>query len=494
MRRGGRDRDASDNPADASTDSIVDVGGDATGEVASDVSAGDASDFYVRMLPPDGGTMYPTIREALSAANASSAQNCTIHLGAGTYSEGEVFPLVLRNGLSLVGAGPSTNLLGTGPAGVLPPPVPRGSAAANDVAATILVGDAAKASTVAHLSIQSPLANAPGSDGIVCDRGTTAGPGPTPANTLIDDVTLDGFPIGLNVMSSPSPRSGCAARLTRSTVKNGSFGVVAAGWSSGYVQLVSVQLGDGTADGGNVFQNLQENPGALGTGAGLVSLDAVTGVQVVHNTFVGSDQAIWVAQTTASSPSSGMNIENNDIGSMTMSGFRIWGPTVISKLMGNTFHDVTTVPVNAPYVGPALALQSNGTPALPTVVTARGNSFFGNDVGVFVRSSDSIPSATVDFGTSTDPGGNAFRCNASPVPRNNGSGGDVIIALPNAAALHDPPRGQRLGSRSSGRCAERERHHDAGPRDRRPRGRLGGRGAVPGGHSAVSDRRQARRS
>jgi hypothetical protein len=119
-----------------------------------------------------------------------------------------------------------------------------------DVVATIVVGDTTKASTIAHLSLHGPQPAMVGAEAIVCDRGATAAPGPTVANTIIDDVTMDGFPIDLNVTSSfanpGGPRSGCAAQMTASTLSNGWYAVAAAGWTSP-VQLVSVQLGDGTS-------------------------------------------------------------------------------------------------------------------------------------------------------------------------------------------------------------------------------------------------------
>ena len=247
-----------DDAAEGSTEegTIVADSADEPGDNASDegpFDGGNASDFYVGISPPDGGTTYLTIHAALDAANASSAKTRTIHVGPGTYSSGESFPIFLRDGVSLVGSGASTILSGVGPAGISPPTgLPATSAMSNitstDVVATIVVGDATKASTIAHLTLHGPQPAMVGAEAIVCDRGATAAPGPTVANTVIDDVTIDGFPIDLNVTSSfpipGRPRSGCAAQMIASTLSNGWYAVVAAGWTSP-VQLVSVQLGDG---------------------------------------------------------------------------------------------------------------------------------------------------------------------------------------------------------------------------------------------------------
>jgi hypothetical protein len=456
----GSDKDGSD-PADARFDVVdLDVVSDVReAETGSGLPVQDAgadgpvgtADFYVGLPPPDGGLTYATIGDALSAANASLAAIRTIHLAAGTYSVNETFPLVLR-GVSLVGAGPSTIVTGVGSLGISPPPLPS-PVASHSVTAAIVVGDATERSTIAHLSLRAPEQSLTGSEGIVCDRSDTASAGPTVPNTLIDDVTIDGFEIALNVTASQvaTGESGCAVRITNSVLENGAFGVVAAGSYSSF-QLVSVAIGDGTADAGNVLQNFHDAPGSIGAGAGFTALDWVTGVNVTGNTFSESDQGIWVIQSAVSSPSSGMTIARNDIGSMDNSGIELWGPILVDAFVGNTVHDSPSPGGSSSFLGAGLVLQSNGTAMLPSVQLAQHNSFVGSDVGVFVRSNESnIANVKVNFGTSQDPGGNVFRCNYSEVTRTDGNGGDVLVHLPGATNVvlpfegntwdHAPPSG-----------------------------------------------------
>src|SRR5262249_51237019 len=78
------------------------------------------SDFYVdanASATPTGsqGCPYKTISDALAVAGSSQSATRTIHLAAGTYSTNEIFPIVVRNGISLVGAGAaSTTIQGEG--------------------------------------------------------------------------------------------------------------------------------------------------------------------------------------------------------------------------------------------------------------------------------------------------------------------------------------------------------------------------------------------
>ncbi len=430
--------DSSDGPDNAVMSDVA----DAEAEAAPNDGGADGSttsDFYVGVSPPDGGATYLTIHAALDAANASSAQARTIHVGPGTYSTGESFPIVLRNGVSLIGSGASTILSGVGPAGIAPPEgLPTTSSmtgiSSTDVVSTFVIGDAVKASTIARLTIHGPQPVMVGAEAIVCDRGSTNAPGPTVANTFIDDVTIDGFPIDLNVTSAPvtgRPRTGCAAQVTASTLSNGWYAVVAAGWASP-LQLVSVQLGDGTVDGGNSFQNFHDVDGNVGNGAALELLDRVTGARVFGNRISASDMGISVIQGVASDTASGIDIEQNDIGPIDNAGILLDGPTIVSKLVGNTVHDVATPVTGAYFLGCGLILQTNGTPVLPILQLARNNTFFGNDVGVFVRSQEDAPAVSNDFGTAGSAGRNTFRCNASPTQRSSGYGGDVLVELPGA--------------------------------------------------------------
>jgi hypothetical protein len=211
---------------------------------------------------------------------------------------------------------------------------------------------------------------------------------------------------------------------------------------------VSVQVGD-LLGGGNTFTNFHapSSSSLFMNGAGVAAGQAATGIVVNGNHFLQksqyiSDWGVWVAHT-GPYEEPGFDIEGNDFGPLSNGGVALSGPVVVDKLIDNSFHDnsMQLLPQWG-WLGVGLLLSADATPSLtplPVVQRARGNIFFGNDIGVEIRSGttpvvvDAGPGS--DFGSATDPGNNTFRCN-SGLPSllvGGGPGADVFSMFYSAA-------------------------------------------------------------
>jgi len=418
------------------------------------------TDFYVDQSADAATCTFRTIADALVVAKASNAPTKTIHLAQGTYSggTGESFPIELRDGISLVGAGAGRSVLvGTGPVSTRPPSNAFGSLTGSLLTyGTLVVGEATKAVAISGLSILPNASPFAGTEAIICDRGNAAPSAPKP-NTTIRDISISGFEVGIRVTWSSPPSSGCNAFVSASVFENGRFGVVADGLmdqSGVSPQFVSVQLGDGTPDGGNAFRNLSindPNVPAYFNGAGLTLSDAVTGVVVRGNRFMQDGSGvgnigIWAVSQQLQYDFPGLDVEGNEFGPLANAGIALFGRVVVSRLVDNSFHDISMSSYpGLGFLGTALALYADdpSSPAFPAVTYARHNRFFGNDIGLHVRSFQTpLPSDRAlqnDFGTAIDPGGNTFRCNSAPqVLQGSGPGGDVLIDVPENSSITIP--------------------------------------------------------
>jgi hypothetical protein len=407
------------------------------------------SDFFVDPSADAGPCAFPTIGAAVAAAQSSRAPlPKTVHVPAGTYSApAETFPIDLRGGISLVGAGRDATIV-SGAA------LARGFQTARNaltqlsrsgpVYATFLVGDTQNASEISNLSIELPPGMPiDGREAIVCDRGNASQVPPTP-NTTVGGVSIDGFEVGVRVTASGlppnSPSSGCNLEFESSLVQNGWYGVVADGIlaNGGSSQPVSVRL-----ENENTFLNMDTGGTSypyLLNGAGLVTCDAVTGVVVKNNYFKQDpgqtgDWGIYATATDATYGSPGFDIEDNDFGPLTNGGIWLWGDVLVDKLVNNKFHDISMQKnYGLGFLAIGLLVKSdagNLQGPFPIIRYARGNSFIGNDVGVDFRSAyTALPSNGAslhfDFGTATEAGNNIFSCNSAPtVIAGAGAGADV---------------------------------------------------------------------
>src|SRR5262249_33564011 len=152
------------------------------------------------------------ITEAVAKATNDSMQASqarSIYAAPGTYDValGEQFPIVLRGGLSLLGAGVDQTVVSG--AGSLTHTGTDGVTAAHYYV-TILVGDATLPTSISNVTIRSGTAGAaPLYTGVLCDRGDSAG-GST-GQTSLDSVSLGpGYHACIMAMSSANPSpSGC---------------------------------------------------------------------------------------------------------------------------------------------------------------------------------------------------------------------------------------------------------------------------------------------
>src|SRR5207249_1637964 len=147
---------------------------------------------------------FSTIRAAL---DAKPPRGATIHLAAGTYdaAHGEKFPIVLRDGLSLRGAGrEKTTIRGAG----LYDRAGLGDRNRDNVYVTLLVGDAAAAGEIADVTLDAGTNGAQRSYvGVFCDRGNArppSQPSPSPSTTLTR-LAIEQYDTALSTTTSKVP-------------------------------------------------------------------------------------------------------------------------------------------------------------------------------------------------------------------------------------------------------------------------------------------------
>ena len=383
------------------------------------------SDIYVDGAAVISGTgslgcPYGSIGQGLLEAGASSAPVRTVHLAAGTYSA-ENFPLTVRSGVSLAGAGASATIIqGTG---ALDHSL-AGGALNVSTFATIVLGDEAGSTNLRDLTVRMPSA-APAANhyGVLCDRGNTPQtitnpPATMPApNATLSGVTVGpGFDYGIAVTNTtiPSP-SACNLRLEKSSVSGNFNGIWVVGCGTGGPGgIVSAQI-----DGNQLTNNGKPS----NDGYGVVVWDCSSPVAVSNNTFDGDNGGLALAQhprLDSGIPVPGfITIENNTFKNLTNVGIVMGAAVILERLTSNSFTNISTSIVG--YPGIAVVLDGSGGGAnnyRPQIKKARKNSFIGNDLGVVFRGSTPIApdpdGYDTDFGSDADPGNNIFRCNSTP--------------------------------------------------------------------------------
>ena len=416
-----------------------------------------SSDFYVDATSFAAATgtstcPFTTISAALTAANASTATTKTIHVAPGTYAAGETFPLVLRKGISLVGAGAATTTIkGTG---ALDHSTAGGSINGTSYNVTILTGDQTGTSTISGFTITNTLmAPMGGYLGVFCDQGnaanTQAAPPPNPLPT--PTTVLSGLTIGPNydygviaaTTTTPASLLGCNMKIVGSTINGNNNGMWAVGCGAGVGKIsVATLIGDGTAAGGNTFSNNKN----AGNGVGVVGWDCVSPMYFDNNVFDGNDSGVSV--TNHSGPAGGdttlpqpdvYEVRNNTFKNMTKVGFDADRGVVIDQLTGNTFTNITT---GASGTTGAIALLFSTSNS--QVTRARNNSFIGNDFGVEVDLNPFVATTrpNFDWGTASDPGNNVFACNSvlHPPP---GVGVDFFFNVNGGSTITIPMQGNK---------------------------------------------------
>jgi serine/threonine-protein kinase len=395
----------------------------------------DATDFYVDQAAtgPRRGTSacpFGSIADAVNAARASRAATKTVHVARGVYSArtGETFPIVLRGGVSLVGAGQEATVLeGLGP-------VPSDETPYADdpppALAAIVVGDDAALTRIGDIGLRSGAAKSSMHDfGIYCDRGD-----PARGLTVLSAIATDVLDVGVVATATRSgPPSACRLQVLASTFRNAWTGIFARGECTAGVPAVGIDVGDGTPDGANRFTEMHDD---AGDGAGVEVWDCVDHAWVRKNSFITSDQGVSIEQhddrKSGKHPFEDIIIEGNRFEALRRAGVHLALDATVGRLENNSFSNIgyaATGPA-APGASAALLLDSGAWPTgFPRVLRARRNSFVGNRTGVLLDGefgfADSAPS---DFGTVDDPGGNVFACNSS---RGDGvPGRDVVVRVP----------------------------------------------------------------
>jgi hypothetical protein len=396
---------------DAGTEGGLDAA-DASPPDGAPSEAGPLTDIYVDVNAGTAqGTGAPdaplrTITQGLAIAT----RGATIHAAGGTYdaAAGEIFPLVLR-GVSLVGAASSQpTIVGSGFYPIVKNP--GGGGQVNNQYPTLVLGDDLADTRVAGVALlpKPGIANA-SADAILCDRGTapTGGASKTRVEKVAIGSGYTGFGIFVfgRVDPAASP-SGCNLVLVGSAISVGpsSTGVFIEGFYGN--APASVALGGPNQGDGNTFS---------GTGAGSFGInfsDFAAGTNVVQgNTFDGGDYGLWTSRE-------GMKVvvRNNTFTRLVHGAFV--GYSVVDELSGNRFIK-NTAAGDPGATSFALGLGGNGgTPDhYGQILSARGNTFLGNDLGVYFRADTqgTVTSRASNFGDATIGGGNVFRCNGTAV-------------------------------------------------------------------------------
>ncbi len=397
------------------------------------------------------GCPYLTITQALAVAATSSATAPkTIHVAPGTYTNGgnnpETFPLMLRNGTSLVGSGQGATIVsGTG---AYDHSALEGAFNGSAYQVTIVVGDATKSSTISGLSVVAGASHQTNGNylGILCDEGNASSPyaspppSPYPSATLVvDQVTVGpGFGDGLVCTNTATAAkiNGCNLKMTRSTATGNGIGVWVIGGGQGSKPgglPVAAQIGDLAGNGNKLTANTLSGGNI---GYGLVIWDGSSPVHIYGNTFDGDDYGIAIGQHPLLDGTilvvDYLDMQNNILRNLNLGGLNLGAAAVIDQLIGNTFTNISN-----PNTGgaPAYAIQLSGdggsTPVYrPEIRRARNNVFIANDIAFGTAGAGAIDgndhATATDFGTVADPGHNMFVCNAVPSPGPS-LGGDVYI-------------------------------------------------------------------
>jgi hypothetical protein len=407
---------------DAAVAPAPDAANGADGDADACPSA--ATDFYVK---GGGACSFPTITAAVDAARRRAHYARTVHVPAGSYDAAtERFPLDLRGGISLVGAGvDATTITGVGSMSH----DAEGGGVTGVFRATLVAGDTELTTEIRDIAVLSGLANGGVTNevyGLLCDRGTASdADGPQPPPSLIVDRMSFGGPYGgaFKATTSTTPRSGCNARVTSTTFRKGSWvGAVVGGCDGAPIAppRVAVEVGDGVDAHKNTFDGLGKGDGM---GAGLYIGDCVASLTVRTNEFVRGEAGIAFDQPGQDGT---LSILGNHFVGQSMGGVQMRRLNRLGEVSNNVFEQCR---------GAGIWVWS----ASAQIARARNNRFIGNSAGV--RFDTGGKGGSFDFGTSDDPGLNELRCNSDAAK----SGADVAVFAPGKLSFfgnlwdHAPP-------------------------------------------------------
>lgn len=451
----GRADGGADGPSDGRADRATDAATD--GRADGGCTSAPSTDFYVNATTgeddagaPWGGDPscpFKTITAALSASE--NHFNSAIHLAAGKYGAGEMFPLIVDRGRSLLGAGAQATII-EGSSGAFEMQSTGSVLDGTPANITVVAGDALggpQQLTATQLSgltlLPDATIKAPTGSymGLVCTIGNgpagySSGPATfPPPNLIVRGVTFGpNFDVGALLGSQPQEGTACNASFLASTFTGCNSGLSASTCGSGGDPRMSwpgARVGDGTDENANVFSGSRYDIFGNGCGA-FLSVDdnrftsGYVGIvlespndqylEILHNTFDGTSGPLRM----------GIGLET--------------GPdTVISALNDNTFTNIAE--------SAAANASANGTTGFAfnasILFQAQRNVIHDNDNGIWLTGSP----GSIDFSSDGNPANaNTIYCN-SKLPDAGANGYDVRLDYTSGAPLqlegniwdHAPP-------------------------------------------------------
>ena len=395
-------------------------------------------DVYVDASAPTTGNCTlespcRTVTAGIAAALVNPVGRRKILVAAGKYdlALGELFPLNLRGGVTLVGSGTNTVIEGSG----LVAHGPSGGDVSGDFYATIMMGDfdLTFANSLSNVQIRpDPLVPVGTLLGVVCDRGNAQEDQiPSRPGATLSGVDLGpAFEYAVLVTNSTIPSaSGCYLRMTGSTVHDVQGGVwlTGCGIAGSPLPAVGAQIGGLSPGDGNEFRNIRSGL----NGFPIRARACTRRLLIESNTFVGSDSGVFLDHLGFAALTSSATIVANRFEALDNFGLNVQGSVVIDDLRQNSFHKVTgTLNPSVWWACPALVFDADHR----MHVKARNNLFTANDIGVLIRNTElqAPVSGHLDFGTTADPGKNTFRCNSGPEDAGL-VGGDLVFDEQNNA-------------------------------------------------------------
>jgi hypothetical protein len=392
-----------------------------------------AGERQVDAAAPAGGTgsaacPQRTITEALAAEE----RPLVVHIAAGRYDRalGERFPLVVRGGVTLAGAGAdATHIIGTG---AYEPPTRHGGGTYAG-GHTLVIGDPAGATALRGLSLEAGGEPEVGLYGVTCDSGNLAAPSrdpDLPASTVLADVAVGpGYEVAVLVSSSTT--HACNLRLERARIHGNLNGVFTAGCASASENAWADPMPYNRLE--VVDSTFTRIHWGTGDGYGLVGGDCLAGLEVRGTRFEDGDSGLAVIRHPRPAVAGRVVVEKSSFARQRRLGLALNRGAILDRLVDCFFIGNSAGPA-ATAAGRAVAILIDGgaqAELFPQVRLARGNTIFENDVGIELRG-DGAARGTLDFGRADDPGRNLIRCNAtiegSAVP-----GHDILVRTPMAA-------------------------------------------------------------
>jgi hypothetical protein len=445
------------------------AGGTAELALCLGASPCDPSDIYVDVAAPPGGVgtaarPFARIGDALALAAASHAPNKVVHVAAGLYrSPAESFPIKLRGGVTLEGAGAGVTILqGAGRA----PSAPAGRMV------TVEIGDAAR-NRVANVTLRPPASVISPNDGVgyvglQCDGGNlaslTAASDPAQAplpNSLVDHVQIGPrYEVGVVVDNiGLEALGGCNLSLTSSVVTGNVLGLFSNGCGPSYLGN-ALMLGDGSAAGAVRFEGASNQASCADSasgltcedrGAGVLAQDCAYVVRVLGDEFSDDDYGVRLGHHDLITPSPTLiTVENSTFSQLHHAGVALdpegspsTSTVILDRLVGNHIDSVSA----SMWIDYAVGVGITGA---GVIKQARDNVITNNDVGVWLvgaaLAADGLTDRSVlDFGRADDPGNNVIACNAAVA--GHYALGDVLLSVGGPATLslagniwdHAPP-------------------------------------------------------